>query len=77
MIYAIDFDGTLVKNQYPYIGEEQKISTHMLDKTKVEKFIPATDFARNCNVRDINLFCGLAERVSFYKRHYVGVFIEG
>ena len=28
MIYAIDFDGTLVKNQYPYIGEEQKISTH-------------------------------------------------
>ena len=35
MIYAIDFDGTLVKNQYPYIGEEQKISTHMLDNTKI------------------------------------------
>lgn len=46
MIYAIDFDGTLVNSQYPYIGEERKLSTHMLDKTGIEKFIPATDFCK-------------------------------
>ena len=51
MIYAIDFDGTLVKSQYPYIGEEQKLSTLMLDNTGVGKFIPATEFCKELQRR--------------------------
>ncbi len=51
MIYAIDFDGTLVNSQYPYIGEERKLSTLMLDNTGVGKFIPATEFCKELQRR--------------------------
>ena len=46
MIYAIDFDGTLVNNRFPYIGEERKFSTLMLNDAKIGEFIPATDFCK-------------------------------
>lgn len=42
MIYAIDFDGTLVNSQYPYIGTERKLES-LYQKGY---FIPATEFCK-------------------------------
>lgn len=36
MIYAVDFDGTLCENQYPDIGEPNKILINFLKKVKDE-----------------------------------------